>query len=93
MTLCEGPVLDAVLATCALPGLFSPVQDGPRQLVDGGVLNNLPVDLVRRMGAEAVIAVDVQFNPATQPPWQDLPEPPAGRSRCPTFSWTSTGPS
>ena len=85
VSLCEGSVLDAVLATTALPGLFSPVQAGPWQLVDGGVLNNLPVDLVRRMGAEVVIAVDVQLNPAIQPPWQDLPEPPRWPVPLPDF--------
>jgi len=85
VTLCEGSVLQAVLATTALPGLFSPVQVGPWQLVDGGVLNNLPVDQVRRMGAEVVIAVSVQFDPATQPPWQDLPEPPRWPIPLPDF--------
>ncbi len=55
----EGPVLDAVRATIALPGLLSPVERGDKLLVDGGVLDNLPAGVARQMGANVVIAVDV----------------------------------
>jgi len=55
----EGPVLDAVRATIALPGLLSPVEWGDKLLVDGGVLDNLPAGVARQMGANVVIAVDV----------------------------------
>ncbi|MEA3374699.1 MAG: patatin-like phospholipase family protein, partial [Chloroflexota bacterium] len=55
----QGRVADAVRATIALPGLFTPVERGGQLLVDGGLLNNLPTDVVRRMGADVVIAVDV----------------------------------
>lgn len=55
----EGPVALALRATTSLPGLFMPVQMNGWRLVDGGVLNNLPVDVVIGMGAEVVIAVDV----------------------------------
>jgi NTE family protein len=55
----HGPVLEAVLATSALPGVFPAVEWEGRKLVDGGVLNNLPVDLVRRLGANITVAVDV----------------------------------
>jgi NTE family protein len=72
----SGLVLPAVLATMAVPGLFQPVEIGPYRLVDGGVLNNLPVDRVRELGADIVIAIDVQFNPYTEKPWQDMPERP-----------------
>ncbi|NMC02083.1 MAG: patatin-like phospholipase family protein [Chloroflexi bacterium] len=57
----EGRVADAVRATIALPGLFMPVERGEYLLVDGGLLDNLPADVVRRMGADRVIAVDVAF--------------------------------
>lgn len=63
VTLNEGPILPAVIASCSVPGMFPPVDLHPYRLVDGGVLNNLPVDLVRDMGADRVIAVDVQANP------------------------------
>jgi NTE family protein len=48
-----------MLATSAVPIIFPPVYHRGRWLVDGGVLNNLPVDVVRRMGAERVLAVNV----------------------------------
>lgn len=55
----EGRVLEAVRATIALPGLFKPVERDDRLLVDGGLLDNLPADVAREMGADIVIAVDV----------------------------------
>jgi NTE family protein len=55
----EGPVALAVRASCALPGVFTPVERGEQILVDGGVLNNLPVSIVREMGADYIIAVDL----------------------------------
>jgi NTE family protein len=55
----KGSVLDAMLATSALPGIFPAVDWNGHKLVDGGVLNNLPVDLIRRFGARVAIAVDV----------------------------------
>jgi NTE family protein len=68
----SGRVADAVRATISVPGVFLPVEIGALRLVDGGMLNNLPVDVVRHMGAEVVIAVDVlpyfQANTPGQPP-------------------------
>ncbi|MBN1659839.1 MAG: patatin-like phospholipase family protein, partial [Anaerolineae bacterium] len=55
----SGMVADAVRATISLPGIFAPFPLDGRLLVDGGILNNLPADVVRRMGAEVVIAVSV----------------------------------
>jgi len=55
----EGSVVEAVRATISLPGIFAPTRLNDRLLVDGGLLNNLPADVVREMGAEVVIAVDV----------------------------------
>jgi NTE family protein len=55
----QGPLIPALLATSAVPIIFSPVHHQGRWLVDGGVLNNLPVDVVRRMGAERVFGVNV----------------------------------
>jgi NTE family protein len=59
LTLQDGNVLDAVMATSAFPGVFPPVGIRDYQLVDGGVLNNLPTELPRRLGADVVIAVYV----------------------------------
>ncbi len=50
--LCEGRVTDAVRASIALPGLFTPVQLDGRWLVDGGLVNPVPVSLCRAMGAD-----------------------------------------
>ena len=55
----RGPVLEAVRASISLPVIFTPVKWQGRFLVDGGVLNPLPVNVVRKMGAEIVIAVNV----------------------------------
>ncbi|MBC7231756.1 MAG: patatin-like phospholipase family protein [Chloroflexi bacterium] len=55
----EGSIADALRATISLPGVFVPFHMNEWLLVDGGVLNNLPADVVRRMGADVVIAVDV----------------------------------
>jgi len=55
----SGRVVDAVRATISLPGVFAPFRLDGRLLVDGGVLNHLPADVVREMGADVVIAIDV----------------------------------
>jgi len=55
----SGSLLLAVNATMALPGAVAPVIIGDMLLSDGGTLNNVPADLVRSMGAEKVIAVNV----------------------------------
>lgn len=55
----EGPVMDAVRSSFALPGIFTPVKIGNRWLVDGGLVNPVPVSLCRAMGADVVIAVNV----------------------------------
>ncbi|RPI27704.1 MAG: hypothetical protein EHM61_07595 [Acidobacteria bacterium] len=56
----EGSLFDALRATMAIPGVFSPWIIGGRTLVDGGLLNNLPVDVVKGMGAEVIIAVPLK---------------------------------
>ena len=55
----EGRLVDAVLATVAVPGLFPPVVRDDLLLVDGGVLNNVPVDVCALLGAGRVIGVDL----------------------------------
>ena len=55
----EGIVCQALRASMAIPGIFKPVSQDDRLLVDGGMLNNLPVDICRQMGADIVIAVDL----------------------------------
>lgn len=55
----SGSVVDALMATIAFPGIFPPVQRDTMLLADGGVSNNLPVDVAYARGAGKVIAVDL----------------------------------
>ena len=55
----KGSIAEAVRASIALPGLFTPVTHEGRLLVDGGLVNPVPVSLARAMGADIVIAVDL----------------------------------
>ncbi|MFW5827142.1 MAG: patatin-like phospholipase family protein [Alkalispirochaeta sp.] len=55
----EGSVARAVRASCSVPGIFEPLVEEDAAYVDGGVTNNLPSSLAREMGAEVVIAVDL----------------------------------
>ena len=64
----EGPAARAVRASAAIPGVFCPVEDGISGLVDGAVVERVPVATARELGADIVIAVDVGAYPATQRP-------------------------
>jgi NTE family protein len=55
----DGSLSLALRATMALPGVFTPVERDGKTLADGGLVNNLPTDVVRDMGAKIIIAVDV----------------------------------
>lgn len=55
----KGPLLEAVRASMTLPGLFSPVKMDGHYLLDGGLVNPVPVSLARAMGAQIVIAVNL----------------------------------
>jgi NTE family protein len=55
----EGSLVEAVLATTAVPGILPPVIRDDLVLADGGILNNLPVDVAQRYGAQRVIAVEL----------------------------------
>ena len=61
----RGELLPALRASSALPGLFAAVRYGGRVLIDGGLLNNLPVDVIRAMTLAPVVAVDSSA-PATR---------------------------
>ena len=55
----RGSIARAVRASSAIPGVFVPVQFAGRTLIDGGVTNNLPIDIARQKGADVVIAVNL----------------------------------
>lgn len=65
VVLSSGSLAQAMRASMSLPGVFPPVQDGDRVLVDGGALDNIPADVVRDMGADVVIAISVGYAPRT----------------------------
>jgi NTE family protein len=59
VVLARGSLVEAVRASIAVPGIFTPVVHDGRLLVDGGLINPVPVNIVRRMGARHVVAVDL----------------------------------
>ena len=58
----HGHLVDAMMASMSVPGALPPYSLDGRMLVDGGVTNNMPVDVARAMGADIVIAVDISSN-------------------------------
>ncbi|HEY3627166.1 MAG TPA: patatin-like phospholipase family protein [Terracidiphilus sp.] len=59
----EGDLSVALRSTMSLPGIFTPVRANDTVYVDGGLLDNLPVDVTREMGADLTIAVHLAVNP------------------------------
>jgi NTE family protein len=59
----DGFLADAVRASMAIPGVFTPLELNGRILADGGMVQNIPVETVRDMGADAVIAVELHYPP------------------------------
>ena len=58
----KGELVKAIRASMSIPALFAPVEIDGRILVDGGIANNLPIDIARQMGADVVIVVDISTN-------------------------------
>ena len=58
----DGDIIEAVRASISVPGIFTPVRKGDMALVDGGLVNPVPVNVVRKMGANLVIAVDLNHD-------------------------------
>lgn len=56
----RGELVEPVCASNAFPGLFTPINLGSRHLMDGGILNNFPVDIIRTLTTRPVIAIDVR---------------------------------
>lgn len=77
--LSKGPLVPAIQASHALPGVFKPVRIGHRWLIDGALVNPIPVSVCRAFGARVVIAVnlsmDVMRRGAVIPDVLDRPEP------------------
>ena len=62
----KGDLVKAIRASMSIPGVFAPVEIDGKILVDGGVANNLPIDVARQMGADVVIAVDISTKLSTR---------------------------
>ncbi len=76
----EGRIIDAVRASVALPGLLAPHLLDERYLVDGGLVNPVPVSLCRALGADLVIAVDLGMDTVSL-------RPPSPESLAPVPAW------
>jgi NTE family protein len=74
-----GSMLEAVRASSGLPGLFTPTLHSGRWLIDGGVVNPVPVSLCRALGADYVIAVNINHPLANDDGHQPLTEQSAGK--------------
>lgn len=81
VALTRGNLIDGIMATTAVPGFFPPVQIGSYRLVDGGVLDDVPVKFMREFSVDFVLAVDVhqQSNKMKdghgQPTYEHIPLP------------------
>ncbi len=71
----RGPIATLVRASMALPGLMPPVFHEGSALIDGGVFNNLPTDVLRNGGIDHVIAVDLRLGPFGPSPDVGIPSP------------------
>lgn len=64
----NGPLTTAVMASTCIPGIFSPIEEGDMMLVDGGIVESVPINTVREMGAKYVIGVDLNSKHAIGKP-------------------------
>lgn len=68
----SGPVSEAVRASCAIPGVFTPLIKDNQVIVDGGILNFLPSDVAREMGADYVIGIKLVPSISAERPPQNI---------------------
>lgn len=73
ITFSKGLLFPAIMATCSVPGIFPPVLFENRLLVDGGVLNNIPLKQIKGLGADIVIAVNAQIDPRDEGNLNEIP--------------------
>ena len=71
----KGPVAEAVQASAAIPGVAPPAIKDGEILVDGSLLNNLPIDIMRKMGGGKIIAVDVSQGKEMKSTLEHFPSP------------------
>ena len=85
----QGSLRQSVRASCGMPGILTPTRVDDRWLVDGAVVNPVPISLARAMGAEVVIAVNL--NTDLHQPWTDEPDQPSSSGRL--SQWLNRGES
>lgn len=71
----RGLLWAAVLASMSIPGIYAPQRIGAHLLIDGGVLNPVPSDIVTEMGADRVVAIKLSNREASSRKWADATEP------------------
>jgi NTE family protein len=67
----RGPLVDAIRASYAIPGLFPPVRHDGHWLIDGALVNPIPVSVCRALGAHVTIAVNLNADPFGETPLED----------------------
>jgi len=70
----KGNLAQAIVASGAFPTIFSPIEIDGKYLVDGGIVNNYPVEEVRKMGADIIIGVDVQTSLSEREDLNSMPK-------------------
>ncbi len=68
----DGSLAQALRATMAIPGVFAPVELNGKILADGGILNNIPTDVAKQMGADIIIVVNIETQLGDRTALQDL---------------------
>jgi len=87
----RGDVIDAVRASVAVPGIFTPLRRDGRLLVDGGLTNPVPASVARALGAQVVIAVDLNHDIVARKNFQPLAAPlPAMPGQASISRWTES---
>ncbi|HSM50719.1 MAG TPA: patatin-like phospholipase family protein [Thermoanaerobaculia bacterium] len=85
MLLRHGPLAEAMRATVSLPGLFQPFEHDGLRLIDGGILDNLPVEAARALSPRPVVAVDVLPRFRANAPGAEPVAPPLEPEHVPQF--------
>lgn len=81
----KGDVAKAVRASIAIPGIFFPVANNKEMLVDGGVIDPIPIKILRKMGADIVIAVNVNKMQERPPVLNEVATTKAGKKKIPSI--------
>jgi NTE family protein len=81
----RGNVVKAVRASISIPGVFIPVENNQKILVDGGVVDPVPTEILRKEGADIVIAVNVSFLPIKPPLYEEKAKAGKGTKKLPSI--------